>query len=147
MSDARAFNDICFWRIYFQIFDGFFLHFRCGTSMYEMVYRLLLGGVLNKTEHKPSVFSLISELDRAEDAGQLPERIFFGSEEETAIFVRYPGSRAKASIVTVPSAISVTSKSNKRRTNLLVERLRMSSGPRLEASIFRRKQRMRSPGA
>ena len=79
----------------FSGFSGdFFLHFlmdflifRCGTSMYEMVYRLLLGGVLNKTEHKPSVFSLISELDRAEDAGQLPERIFFGAEEEISMSI------------------------------------------------------------
>ena len=69
------------------VMDFFFCIFRCGTSMYEMVYRLLLGGVLNKTEHKPSVFSLISELDRAEDAGQLPERIFFGAEEEISMSI------------------------------------------------------------
>jgi hypothetical protein len=53
--------------------------------MYEMVYRILSGGMVNKTEHKPSVYSLLSELDRAEDAGQFSERIFFSPEDEISM--------------------------------------------------------------
>ena len=53
----------------------------------------------------------------------------FGSLEDTAILVRWPGSRAHALISTMPSAISGTSSSNSRFTSPGWVRLTTIWGP------------------
>ena len=51
-----------------------------------MVYRMMCGGVSSRTEQKPSVYSLISDLERTEDG---PERIFFAPEDEISMSIEY----------------------------------------------------------
>ena len=63
----------------------------------------------------------------------------------TAIFARPPGSRAAASMTTMPSAISGTSISKSLVSRLTEARLRMICGPLDSRSTSRTKAWTRSP--
>ena len=62
---------------------------------------------------------------------QAPLALTPGRFDRTAIFVRWPASRAIAAISTVPSAISGTSSANSLRTRLGWVRDSVIDGPRM----------------
>ena len=102
---------------------------------------VLQNGIITLTLRRPITLRTRWPIDPM----QAPLALTPGTVERTAIFVRWPASRAIAQISTVPSAISGTSRAKSFLTRFGWDRESITCGPRIPLRTLTTRHLMRDP--